>query len=130
MSRVRNKNTAPEMLVRKFLFSKGFRFRLHDKKLPGKPDIILPKYRTVIFINGCFWHGHENCKYSSIPKTNLQWWTEKIQKNKLRDISNICDLFAQNWRVITIFGCELKRNNVNITLEKLVNELNKFALSG
>ena len=85
MSQIKGKNTKPEMLVRKFLFSKGFRYRLHIKDLPGKPDIVLPKYKTVIFIHGCFWHGHEGCKYSSIPKTRTEWWTEKINKNISND---------------------------------------------
>ncbi len=85
MSRVRGKDTKPEMLVRKFLFSKGFRYRLHDKKLPGKPDIVLPKYKTVIFINGCFWHGHEGCRYFVVPKTRTEWWMGKITGTQKRD---------------------------------------------
>ncbi|MBS4058867.1 MAG: DNA mismatch endonuclease Vsr [Bacteroidetes bacterium] len=78
MSRIKGKNTLPEMIVRKFLFSKGFRYKLHDKNLPGKPDIVLPKYKTVIFIHGCFWHGHEGCQYFVIPKTRTEWWLNKI----------------------------------------------------
>jgi len=79
MSQIKGKNTKPEMLVRRFLFSKGFRYRLHVKDLPGKPDLVLPKYKTVIFINGCFWHGHEGCRYFVIPKTRTEWWLHKIK---------------------------------------------------
>src|SRR5665647_1060941 len=84
MSQIKGKNTKPEMLVRKFLFSKGFRYRLHVKNLPGKPDILLPKYKTIIFVNGCFWHGHENCMYYVIPKTRTEWWLDKINRTKQR----------------------------------------------
>ena len=82
MSRIRSKNTKPELIVRKFLFANGFRYRLHSKNLPGKPDIVLPKYKTVIFVHGCFWHGHENCKYFVVPKTRTEWWIKKIASNK------------------------------------------------
>jgi DNA mismatch endonuclease (patch repair protein) len=110
MSRIRAKNTKPELLVRKFLFSKGFRYRLHDKKLPGKPDIILSKHKTVIFINGCFWHGHQDCKKATIPKTRTDWWKEKIERNKLNDKNaNIALTFA-GWNVVTIWQCDLKNN--------------------
>lgn len=85
MSKIKGKNTRPEIMVRKFLFSHGFRYRLNVKKLSGKPDIVLSKYRIVIFINGCFWHGHEGCKYFVVPKTRTEWWIDKIQKNKERD---------------------------------------------
>jgi len=85
MSQIKGKNTKPEMLVRKFLFSKGFRYRLHVKDLPGKPDIVLPKYITVIFINGCFWHGHKGCRYFVIPKTRTEWWLQKIYDTCFRD---------------------------------------------
>ncbi len=84
MSRIRSKNTKPEIIIRKFLFSQGFRYRLHDKKLPGKPDIVLPRYETVIFVNGCFWHGHKNCKFFVLPKTRSEWWENKIKSNQLR----------------------------------------------
>jgi len=86
MSRIKGKNTKPEIIVRKFLFANGFRYKLHDTKLPGKPDIVLPKYKTVIFVHGCFWHGHVNCKYYVVPKTKTQWWLDKIGKNIERDI--------------------------------------------
>ena len=86
MSSIRSTDTKPEIIVRKFLFNEGFRYRLHTKKLPGSPDIVLAKYKTVIFINGCFWHGHEGCKYYVLPKTNTEFWKEKIGKNKERDL--------------------------------------------
>ena len=121
MSRIRSKNTKPEILVRKFLFSKGFRFRLHDKKLPGKPDIILPKYKIAIFVHGCFWHGHENCKYFVLPKTRTEWWFNKIQINKNNDDKNKIELSVKGWEVIQIWECELKSKVVNKTLEKLIN---------
>ena len=85
MAQIKGKNTLPEIMVRKFLFGKGFRYRINDKSLPGKPDIVLPKYRTVIFVNGCFWHGHADCKYADLPKTRTEWWKTKIDKNKERD---------------------------------------------
>ena len=82
MSMIKGKNTKPEMVVRKYLHSHGFRFRLHDKRLPGKPDIVLPKYKTVIMVHGCFWHGHEGCRYYIVPKTRTEWWLNKINRNK------------------------------------------------
>lgn len=85
VSRIKCKNTKPEMLVRKFLFANGFRYRLHDRKLPSKPDIVPPKYRSVIFVHGCFWHGHEECKYYVVPKTRTEWWLNKIKINKMND---------------------------------------------
>jgi DNA mismatch endonuclease (patch repair protein) len=98
MSHIQSKNTKPEMIVRKYLFSKGFRYRVNDKRYPGHPDIVLPKYKTVIFINGCFWHQHPNCKYASIPKTNKEYWIPKLQKNVERDKLNykIFSLFFYN----------------------------------
>lgn len=123
MSRIKGKNTKPEILLRKFLFSKGFRFRLHDKNLPGKPDIVLPKYKTVIFVNGCFWHGHEGCRYFVVPKTRTDWWLEKIQGNKQKDNENLLRLTQLGWKIVTIFECELKRVKLNITLDKLLDEL-------
>jgi len=108
MSRIKGTNTKPEMLVRKFLFSKGFRYRINDKKLPGKPDIVLPKYKTVIFVNGCFWHGHENCKYFKLPKTRTEWWKEKIEKNIENDLTKQSQLFNLGYRVLIIWECEIK----------------------
>jgi DNA mismatch endonuclease (patch repair protein) len=123
MSQIKGKNTKPEILVRKFLFSKGFRYKIHDKRLPGKPDIVLPKYNTVIFIHGCFWHGHEGCKYFVVPKTRTEWWLSKIRYNKQLDANNLSRLTETGWEIITIFECELKKNKVIITLNKLVDEL-------
>ena len=123
MSQIKGKNTKPEILVRKFLFSKGFRYRLHVKDLPGKPDILLPKYKTVIFINGCFWHGHENCKYFVIPKTRTDWWLNKIYGNKQKDGENFIQLSKIGWKIVTIFECELKRDKLNNTLNRLLDEL-------
>ena len=123
MSQIRNKDTKPEIIVRKFLFSKGFRYRLHDKKLSGKPDIILPKYKTLIFVHGCFWHGHVGCKYFVVPKTRTEWWLNKINGNKQKDIENFNILRGSGWTVLTIFECELKTNNISDTFKKLLGEL-------
>ncbi len=119
MSRIKGKDTKPELLVRKFLFAKGFRYRLHDKKLPGKPDIILPKYKTIIFVHGCFWHGHEGCKYFVVPKTRTEWWLEKINKNIFNDKKAISDLQNSGWKVIVIWECKLKSNVIQQTLNHL-----------
>jgi len=86
MSRIRSGNTKPELLVRKFLHAQGFRYKLHDKTLPGKPDIVLPKYKTVVFVHGCFWHGHNGCRYFVVPKTRTEWWLNKINSNKANDV--------------------------------------------
>lgn len=123
MSRIKGKDTKPEMIVRKFLFSKGFRYRLHVKNLPGKPDIVLPKYKTVIFIHGCFWHGHEGCKYFVIPKTRTEWWREKIYHDKDNDIQNHQILLELGWGVITIWACELRSKN---NIWELNNLLDNF----
>lgn len=121
MSRIRSKDTKPELLVRKFLFSKGFRYRLHDKALPGKPDIVLPKYKTVIFVHGCFWHGHIGCKYFVVPKTRTDWWLKKIEGNKKLDFKNFQTLNELGWKVLTIFECELKKTE----REQILNEITK-----
>lgn len=123
MSRIRSKDTKPEMLVRRALFAKGFRFRLHDKKLPGKPDLVLPKYHTVVLVHGCFWHGHEGCKYYVVPKTRTKWWLDKIANNKIKDIDNMKRLIQGNWKVITIFECELKPKNITETITKLIDKI-------
>ena len=124
MSKISGKETKPEILVRKYLFSKGFRYRKNVKELPGKPDIVLPKYTTIIFVHGCFWHGHEGCKKSALPATNLEFWKDKLQKNKERDKSNILKLKEIGWKVIVIWQCELKNSTVrNNTLEKLIVEI-------
>jgi len=125
MSQIKGKNTRPELLVRKFLFSKGFRYRLHVKTLPGKPDIVLPKYRAVIFVNGCYWHGHEGCKYFVIPKTRTDWWLNKINSNKKNDEKAIALLKKDHWKIITLWECELKPTTIQLTLEKLYSKLLK-----
>ena len=119
MSRIRSTNTKPELLVRKFLFSHGFRYKLHDKNLPGKPDIVLPKYKTVIFVHGCFWHGHENCKYFVIPKTRTEWWMNKINRNKELDLQHIQKLKSKGWKVLVLFECTLKKNVLHETFLRL-----------
>lgn len=123
MSRIRSKDTKPEMTVRKFLFGKGYRFRLHDKKLPGKPDLVLARYKTVIFVHGCFWHGHRGCKYYVVPKTRTEWWLNKINKNKELDKKSVKKLKAEGWKVITIFECKLKDGKAEKTLEKITDQL-------
>lgn len=119
MSRIKGKDTKPEMLVRKFLFAQGFRYRLHVKTLPGKPDIVLPKYKTVIFIHGCFFHGHEGCRYFKVPATRTEWWMDKIGGNKKRDREVVKKLIDLGWRIITVWTCNLKKNKVS-TLKELV----------
>lgn len=123
MSRIRSMNTKPEMLVRKFLHAQGFRYKLHDKKLPGKPDIVLPKYKTVIFIHGCFWHGHDKCKYYVVPKTRTEWWLNKINTNSSNDIKAIKALKKDGWRIITVWECDLKLPKVIKTLSSLLKKL-------
>ena len=123
MSHVRGKDTKPEVMVRKFLFANGFRYRLYRKDLPGKPDIVLPKYKTVIFINGCFWHGHSGCKYATIPEANHDFWLAKISGNIERDKTNYAKLFELGWKVIEIWQCELKPKFREQTLNNLLTEL-------
>lgn len=127
MSRIKSKDTKPEMLVRKFLFSKGFRYKLHDKTLAGKPDLVFPRLKTVIFIHGCYWHGHEGCPYFVIPKSRTDWWLDKIGKNKLRDNENLRKLKREDWKVITVFECELKPSVREKALNKLQKTLSKLS---
>jgi len=123
MSRIKGKNTKPEMAVRRFLFGKGFRYRVHDKKLPGKPDIVLPKLKTVILVHGCFWHGHKNCKYFKLPKTRTKWWKEKIEKNILNDKKSLRLLKKTGYKTIVIWECKLKLKNLAGTLSLLEKKL-------
>lgn len=123
MSCIKGKNTRPEEIVRKYLFSQGFRYRKNDKRLHGTPDIVLPKYKTVIFVNGCFWHGHECCRYFVIPKTNTEFWTNKIETNRKRDIRKINDLQTLGWKVIVVWECQLKKEKADITLTILKQPL-------
>lgn len=124
MSRIRSKDTKPELLVRKFLHKNGFRYRLHVKDMPGKPDIVLPKYKTVIFIHGCFWHGHEGCRYFVVPKTRTEWWLNKINGNISNDIKAETDLMANGWKIIKIWECDLKKAFLNDSLDRLLTTLN------
>jgi len=123
MSRIRSKDTKPEMLVRRFLHKNGFRYRLHVKTLPGKPDIVLPKYKTVIFIHGCFWHGHEGCKYYVVPKTRTEWWLNKINANKLKDAHAEKMLLESGWQVLNVWECELKSPAADRTLSSLMSAI-------
>ena len=123
MSHVRGKDTKPEVMVRQFLFAQGFRYRLYRKDLPGKPDIVLPKYKTVIFINGCFWHGHSGCKYATIPEANHDFWLAKISGNIERDKTNYAKLYELGWKVVEIWQCELKPKFRDQTLTNLLTEL-------
>ncbi len=126
MSRIKNKDTRPELMVRKYLHARGFRYRLHNKKLPGSPDLVLKKYRSVIFVHGCFWHGHKHCKTGiRLPKTRTEWWKEKIAKNRRRDIKKAAELLNLGWNVITIWECQLKSKNREATLQGLVKTLEK-----
>lgn len=125
MSKIRGKDTKPEILVRKFLFSKGFRYKLHDKKLPGTPDIVFPKYKTVIFINGCFWHGHKDCKFYVTPKTRVEWWLDKINRNIEKDIENEAKLVNIGWNIIVVWECELKPSVREINLRCIIEKLKK-----
>ena len=124
MSSIRGKNTKPEILVRKGLHARGFRFRLHNKKLPGSPDIVLPKYGVAIMVNGCFWHGHKGCRYATKPKTNIEFWETKIARNRHRDEVTTAHLEALGWTVITIWECELRKNEgLNARLDALADEI-------
>lgn len=124
MSQIRSKNTKPELIVRKALFAAGFRYRLHDKKLPGKPDIVLKKYKTIIFVHGCFWHGHKKCRYFVVPKTRTKWWLNKINTNIVNDVKAVKALRKEGWSIINIWECDLKKNKTDTTLLKVLKRLN------
>ena len=123
MSKVLRTNTKPEVKLRKALFAEGFRYSLHNKKLPGKPDIVLRKYKTVIQVNGCFWHGHERCKYFTIPETRTEFWTNKINRTIERDRINNEKLKSLGWKVITVWECGLKTKKFEETLQRLITEI-------
>ena len=126
MSSIRGKNTKPEILVRKGLHARGFRFRLHNKKLPGSPDIVLPKYGVAIMVNGCFWHGHKGCRYATEPKTNIEFWETKIARNRHRDEVTTAHLEALGWTVITIWECELRTSSqLDDRLNTLTEEIRR-----
>lgn len=123
MSRISGKETKPEILVRKYLFAHGFRYRKNAKDLPGKPDIVLPKYKTVIFVNGCFWHGHHNCKKAALPVTNTEFWSKKILSNIIRDEKAYVELSGIGYKVLVVWQCELGIKEREKTLDELVNKI-------
>jgi len=123
MSQIRSKNTQPEILLRKFLHAQGFRFRLHNKKLPGTPDIVLPKLNTVIFVHGCFWHHHKDCRFAKFPVNNSTYWTPKILKNISRDKENKKGLKKSGWKVITVWTCKLKHQHILKTFAAVKTKL-------
>jgi DNA mismatch endonuclease (patch repair protein) len=125
MSRIKGKDTKPEMIVRKYLHAKGFRYSLQNKNLPGKPDLTLSKYHTVIFVNGCFWHGHKGCKYFVLPKTKSEWWRVKIEETINRDNKILKELKEHGWNSLVIWECELKPEIRIATLESLYNQITK-----
>lgn len=124
MAAIKGKDTKPEIIVRKYLFSRRLRFRVQDRKLPGTPDIVLPKYKTVIFVNGCFWHGHEGCKYFRLPKSNVDFWQTKITRNIERDVETEAKLVCLGWKVIRIWECEIKA--VTGRMDRLENLYNNI----
>ena len=128
MTSIRSKDTKPELVVRKGLWRKGFRYRLNDKRLPGHPDLVLKKYRTCIFINGCFWHGHNGCKYYTIPKSNTEFWVAKVKRNKERDKEEQRKLAEMGWHSIVVWECELKSQKREGTLDSIAFTLNHIWL--
>ncbi len=123
MSQIKCKDTKPEIMVRKYLFSRGLRFRKNDKRYPGTPDIVLPKYNTVVFVHGCFWHLHDGCKYAVMPKSNVDFWEKKLYGNRERDKKNMQQLEEMGWNIITVWECQLKKDKQDKTLEKLYNQI-------
>lgn len=123
MANIPSKNTRPEITVGKYLFANGFRYRKNVKDMPGKPDFVLRKYRSVIFINGCFWHGHDDCKYFVMAKSNTEFWHDKINYNKKRDKENICKLQELGWKVIIVWECELRHGDKDKRLHQLMKEI-------
>lgn len=128
MSNIRGKATKPELLVRLWLWSHGYRYRLNVKSVPGSPDIVMRKYRTAIFVNGCFWHGHEECGKYSLPKTNTDFWMAKVKRNKERDQRNYKDLHDAGWHVIIIWECQLKKSIIDSTMHDVEHMLNRSLL--
>jgi len=129
MSRVKSKDTQPELLVRKALFTRGFRYRVHDKKLPGMPDIVLKKYNAIIFIHGCFWHGHMGCSRSRLPSSRKEFWSEKIKKNIERDTKTLKSLSEMGYRILIIWECSLKGKN-KIPFTQLMDEIEGWLYEG
>jgi DNA mismatch endonuclease (patch repair protein) len=123
MSKIRSKDTKPELIVRRYLHAKGFRYRLHDKSLPGKPDLVFPKYQTVLFIHGCFWHGHKICRPNNTPKSNKSYWVNKLERNIIRDQQNVKALSEAGWRVFVIYECELSKTSAEMTLLRVSQQI-------
>lgn len=124
MRRIRSKNTKPEEIVRKYLFSLGFRYRKNDCRYPGKPDVVLPKYKTIIFVNGCFWHQHPGCHYAVLPKSHQEYWLPKLERNVRRDEENKVKLQELGWNVIIVWECQLRKEEERIeTLRNLADEI-------
>lgn len=123
MSQISGKDTKPEMIVRKFLHSNGYRYRLHVKDLPGKPDLVLPKYNTVIFIHGCFWHAHEGCEFFKMPKSRIDYWKPKLFGNRKRDKNHCIELNELGWKIIIIWECELIPGKIDSTFDHLLKKL-------
>ena len=123
MSRIRGKDTGPEMIIRKALFANGFRYRLHVKNLPGKPDIVLPKYNAVVIVDGCFWHGHKNCKFFRMPKSRISFWRKKIDANRARDVKNRRKLRRLGWNVIQVWECQLSSRKYEKTFQRILDNL-------
>lgn len=128
MAAIHGKDTKPEMLVRRFLWHRGYRYRLNHKSLPGKPDMVLRKYRTCIFVNGCFWHGHKGCRYYTVPKSNTEFWLGKVQRNRERDAKVLEQVAEMGWHSITIWECQLKPDRRETTLQYLDYTLSEFFL--
>ena len=128
MSHIRSKSTKPEILVRKWLWAHGYRYRLNVKSVPGKPDIVMRKYRTAIFVNGCFWHGHEGCKQFVLPKTNTKFWQNKIDSNRTRDQKNYDTLINAGWQVIVLWQCKLTKQELEPTMQSVAVALNQNLL--
>lgn len=123
MSRIRSVSTKPELLLRHAIWRRGFRYRVNAKNLPGRPDIVLPKYRTVVFVHGCFWHGHKGCKVYSVPKTNTEFWLAKVARNQERDQEVWRKLEAKGWSVIIVWECQLKKANLEETIDRVAEEI-------
>jgi len=125
MSKIRSKDTKPELLVRKFLHAQGYRYRIHVRNMLGQPDIVLPRYKTIVFVHGCFWHGHEdpNCRFSRVPKTNTEFWEDKMKYNQSRHAKNLIELAKQGWHVITVWECGLKGPTSQAHLQQIAKEI-------
>jgi len=128
MSRIRSKDTAPEIAVRKKLHSLGFRFRLHDRKITGNPDIIMKKYMAALFVHGCFWHQHEGCRFASVPKSNRRYWLPKLEKNKLRDQKALENLKENGWKTAVVWECETKKTeDLNKAVDNIIRQFGNSA---